>query len=199
MRTMIQPSHRTFAHLNLFSFYRSGKTKTKSREKKIRAQRAILVHVMHTTNATRTAKKAKKKQHTEGVLLLLLLLRSVPLWSVLEAIAHSPWYHTHGRSCCTATRRSPQRVSHSVCTFRVVSTGVTCILRTPTVITMFSELHSSVLSSLLLSRRRQQQQHRTAAHCSSCSSANMNTSENGPHHHGRPSWDQALGPGPIYM
>ncbi len=60
MRTMIQPSHRTFAHLNLFSFYRSGKTKTKSREKKIRAQRAILVHVMHTTNATRTAKKAKK-------------------------------------------------------------------------------------------------------------------------------------------
>lgn len=45
------------------------------------------VHVAHCLIATRTAKEKERKK---SFFFLLLFYRSVPLWSMLEAIAHSP-------------------------------------------------------------------------------------------------------------
>jgi len=84
MRTMIQPSHRTVCSSFLFFLlffppFFSVKKKRKRRRIKKTKPRAILCvfFLLHTHTISCSENRI-----------------SVPLWSVLEAIAHSPWYHT---------------------------------------------------------------------------------------------------------
>jgi hypothetical protein len=83
----------------LFLVFLTHEARENEKEKERAPLTGLPVHVanIHETNAARAAKKSRKKSEP-----FFLFFRTAPPWSVLEAIAHSPCYHTRGRCCCTA-------------------------------------------------------------------------------------------------
>jgi hypothetical protein len=112
MRTMIQPLHRT------------GCSVLKKRTSAVNGPSCACSE--HTRNErSESSEKSRKKKASP----FFLFFRTAPPWSVLEAIAHSPCYHTRGRCCCTAPRLpvKPQRVTQ--CSMKSDYSTFGCISR----------------------------------------------------------------------